>query len=126
MRQATREWSAVQVQRVYLPGCDPTLGNATSPIVSTDQKLLTPRIRAFAHMTEFPLSPREKQMLRRLAKGWSTVEIRKSIGGTLDQVQEQQFRLLRKLQINSQKELIDAATRLARHRSEKGAPFKGR
>jgi hypothetical protein len=45
------------------------------------------------------------------------------MGGTLDQVQEQQSRLLRKLQINSKKELIDAATRLARHRSEKGAPY---
>ena len=75
-------------------------------------------------MTEFPLSPREKQMLRRLAKGWTTEAIRRSIGGTLDQVQEQQSRLLRKLQISSQKEIIDAATRLARHRSEKGAPFK--
>jgi hypothetical protein len=50
----------------------------------------------------------------------ATVEIRSSIGGTLDQVQEQQFRLLRKLQINSQKELIDAATRLARQPFEVG------
>jgi DNA-binding CsgD family transcriptional regulator len=74
-------------------------------------------------MTEFPLSPREKAMLRRLAKGWSTVDIRASIGGTLDQVQEQQSRLLRKLRINTQKELVDAATRLARHRSEKGTPY---
>jgi DNA-binding CsgD family transcriptional regulator len=38
-------------------------------------------------MTEFPLSPREKAMLRRLAKGWTTAEIRQSTGGTLDQVQ---------------------------------------
>jgi DNA-binding NarL/FixJ family response regulator len=78
------------------------------------------------YMTEFPLSSREKQMLRRLAKGWTTEAIRQSIGGTLDQVQEQQSRLMRKLQINSQKELIDAATRLAQHGSEKGAPHKGR
>ena len=79
------------------------------------------------HMTEFPLSPREKAMLRRLAKGWTTAEIRASMGGTLNQVQEQQSRLLRKLKINSQKELIDAATRLAPHRSDKGTPFnKGR
>ena len=77
-------------------------------------------------MTEFPLSPREKAMLRRLAKGWSAAEIAQSIGGTLHQVQEQQSRLLRKLQINSQEELIDAATRLAPHSSEKGAPFKSR
>jgi DNA-binding CsgD family transcriptional regulator len=77
-------------------------------------------------MTEFPLSPREKQMLRRLAKGWTTAEIKASMGGTLDQLQEQQSRLLGKLQINSQEELIDAATRLARHRSEKGKPSKGR
>jgi DNA-binding NarL/FixJ family response regulator len=71
-------------------------------------------------MTEFPLSSREKAMLRRLAKGWTTAEIRLAVGGTLDQVQEQQSRLLRKLQINSQEELIDAATRLAQHGNEKG------
>jgi DNA-binding CsgD family transcriptional regulator len=78
-------------------------------------------------MTEFPLSPREKAMLRRLAKGWTAAAIRASMGGTLDQVEEQQSRLLRKLRINTQKELVDAATRLARHRSEKGARYyKGR
>jgi DNA-binding CsgD family transcriptional regulator len=71
-------------------------------------------------MTVFPLSPREKAMLRRLAKGWTTNEMRLAIGGTLDQLQEQQSRLLRKLQINSQEELIDAAARLAPHRNDKG------
>jgi len=75
------------------------------------------------HMPEFPLSPREKAILRRLAKGWTTADIRLSIGGTLGQVEEQQSRLLRKLRINTQKELVDAATRLARHRSEKGTPY---
>ena len=69
-------------------------------------------------MTELPLTPREKQLLRRMAKGRSNAEIRKEMGGTSDQVLDQQFRLIRKLKVNSEAELIKAA-RLIRHGNEK-------
>jgi DNA-binding NarL/FixJ family response regulator len=64
-------------------------------------------------MNDLPLRSREKKILRLLAKGWSAKGIRLSIGGTLDQVQDQISQLLRKLQINSQEELIEVAARLA-------------
>jgi DNA-binding CsgD family transcriptional regulator len=68
---------------------------------------------AIAAMAELPLSPREKKLLRRLAKGMSVASIAVSIGGRADQVHDQRARLLAKLGINSEKELIDAAARLA-------------
>jgi DNA-binding CsgD family transcriptional regulator len=60
-----------------------------------------------------PLSPREKRMLRRLAKGMSDHMIAVQLGGKADQVAAQRQRLCLKLQINSQAEVIEAAARLA-------------
>jgi DNA-binding CsgD family transcriptional regulator len=64
-------------------------------------------------MAELPLSAREKQLLRRLAKGMPAAEIAQSIGGTPNQVREQRSRLLSKLRIASQAELVEVAQRLA-------------
>jgi DNA-binding CsgD family transcriptional regulator len=44
----------------------------------------------------------------------SVASIARSIGGRADQVQDQRARLLAKLGINTEEELIDAAARLAR------------
>ncbi|WP_354266787.1 LuxR C-terminal-related transcriptional regulator [Bradyrhizobium sp. I1.7.5] len=51
------------------------------------------------------LSPREKRILRRLARGYSDRAIAVQIGGRPEQVGEQRKRLLQKLQISSQSEL---------------------
>lgn len=64
-------------------------------------------------MIEPALSPREKRLLRRLARGRSDQAIAREIGGRADQVSEQRKRLLQRLQINSQSEIAEAATRLA-------------
>ncbi|MGY8662876.1 helix-turn-helix transcriptional regulator [Bradyrhizobium sp. UFLA05-109] len=64
-------------------------------------------------MNETPLSPREKQFLRRLAAGKTDKEIAVQLGGTVKQVSEQRARLLNKLQISSEADIADAAKRLA-------------
>jgi len=64
-------------------------------------------------MNDLPLSSREKQLLRRLAKGMSDDGIAVQIGGRPDQISEQRQRLCQKLGINSRSELVDAAVRLA-------------
>ena len=69
--------------------------------------------RALAATAEFPLTRREKRLLRRLAQGLSDAAIARAIGGTVDQVQDQRTRLLSKLQITSPGEIIEAAQRLA-------------
>ena len=59
-------------------------------------------------MTDLPLSPRERQLLRRIA-----VEIARQIGGKAAQILEQRIRLLIKLGISTPAEIADAAEQLA-------------
>jgi DNA-binding CsgD family transcriptional regulator len=59
------------------------------------------------------LSQREKQLLRRLAKGKSDGEIAAQIGGTERQIGVQRKRLIDKLQIHSQAQLTTLAKQLA-------------
>jgi len=59
------------------------------------------------------LSPREKRLLRRIARGCSDRSIPAQIGGRADQVGEQRKRLLQKLQLNSPSEIAEAAARWA-------------
>ncbi|WP_375784641.1 response regulator transcription factor [Bradyrhizobium sp. Pha-3] len=56
-----------------------------------------------------PLSPREEQLLRRMALGRSDAEIARQIGGTEAQVATQRLRLLRKLKIRSKADIVEAA-----------------
>ncbi|MBR0695816.1 LuxR C-terminal-related transcriptional regulator [Bradyrhizobium lablabi] len=67
-----------------------------------------------------PLTAREKQLLRRMALGQSDREIAIQIGGTEAQVATQRLRLLRKLNIRSAAEIMDAAGRLAPWPRQKG------
>jgi DNA-binding CsgD family transcriptional regulator len=55
------------------------------------------------------LSSREKQVLRRLAKGKTDEEIAVEIGGTERQIGEQRRRLIERLRIQSQAQLVAAA-----------------
>lgn len=73
-------------------------------------------------MPELPLSPREKRFLRRMAKGMSDEAVAMSLGGRPDQVRDQRARLVAKLGINSQQDLIDAAVRLAPWSPAKAKP----
>jgi DNA-binding CsgD family transcriptional regulator len=59
------------------------------------------------------LSPREKKFLRRLAKGKTDEEIAVEIGGTERQIGEQRRRLIERLRIRSQAQLVAAADQLA-------------
>jgi DNA-binding CsgD family transcriptional regulator len=59
------------------------------------------------------LSPREKRILLRLARGYSDRAIAVQIGGRPEQVGEQRKRLLQKLQISSQSEIAEAAAQWA-------------
>ncbi|WP_082773547.1 MULTISPECIES: response regulator transcription factor [Nitrobacteraceae] len=59
------------------------------------------------------LSAREKRLLRRLARGHSNHAIAHDIGGRDDQIGEQRKRLLQKLQVSSQSEIAEAASRWA-------------
>jgi DNA-binding CsgD family transcriptional regulator len=65
---------------------------------------------------ELILSPREKQLLRRLAQGKSDKQIAAQIGGTEQQIAAQRQRLIDRLEIRSPTELAAAAERLARIR----------
>jgi DNA-binding CsgD family transcriptional regulator len=71
------------------------------------------RNRSLRLMDNPILSPREKRLLRRLARGRSDHAIAVQIGGREDQVGEQRKRLLQKLQISSQSEIAEAAARWA-------------
>ncbi|MGV7219311.1 LuxR C-terminal-related transcriptional regulator [Bradyrhizobium sp. UFLA05-112] len=71
-------------------------------------------------MTNLPLSPREKQLLRRLAAGKTDAQIARHIGGTAEQVAEQRTRLLGKLKIGAPNEIADVAERLASWRTYRG------
>ena len=55
------------------------------------------------------LSPREKQLLRRFALGKSDKVIAREIGGTQQQIGVQRKRLIEKLQIQSQAQLVTLA-----------------
>ncbi|WP_223967765.1 helix-turn-helix transcriptional regulator [Bradyrhizobium sp. RD5-C2] len=68
------------------------------------------------------LSPREKKLLRRMARGRSDVAIAAQIGGTEAQVSVQRLRLLRKLKIHSQTQIVDAAEKFARWPSRELRP----
>ena len=59
------------------------------------------------------LSPREKQLLRRLARGKSDQVIASEIGGTTQQIGLQRKRLIEKLHIQSQAQLVTLAAQLA-------------
>jgi DNA-binding CsgD family transcriptional regulator len=64
-------------------------------------------------MSTLPLTPREKQLLWRLAVGKTDAQIAERLGGSAKQISEQRARLLQKLRINSRAEIADAAKRLA-------------
>jgi DNA-binding CsgD family transcriptional regulator len=59
------------------------------------------------------LSPREKRLLRRLAQGKSDRRIAAEIGGTDRQIGIQRRRLIERLSIGSEAELVKAAEQLA-------------
>ncbi|WP_066511991.1 LuxR C-terminal-related transcriptional regulator [Bradyrhizobium macuxiense] len=71
-------------------------------------------------MSELPLSPREKQLLRRLAAEKTDAQIAERLGGTASQVGQQRARLLAKLGVSSPDEIADAAERLASWRTYRG------
>jgi DNA-binding CsgD family transcriptional regulator len=66
------------------------------------------------------LTPREKQLLRRIAAGKTDEQIASKLGGTAKQVAECRARLLAKLKITSKAEIADAAQRLAALASYRG------
>jgi DNA-binding CsgD family transcriptional regulator len=70
------------------------------------------------------LTTREKKLLRRMALGQSDHAIAVDIGGTDAQVAAQRLRLLGKLNIRSQAEIIAAATKLARWMARHAAQQK--
>src|SRR6476659_612243 len=59
------------------------------------------------------LTPREKQLLRRFARGKADHQIGREIGGNRRQIALQRERLLAKLQIRSHDEICEAARQLA-------------
>jgi DNA-binding CsgD family transcriptional regulator len=59
------------------------------------------------------LSPREKKLLRRLARGKTYAKIAVEIGGTEQQIGQQRRRLIERLRIQSQAQLVAAADQLA-------------
>lgn len=71
-------------------------------------------------MSEILLTPREKQLLRRLAAGKTDREIAAKLGGTAKQIAEQRVRLLGKLRVTSEAEITAAAHRLAEWRTYRG------
>ena len=64
-------------------------------------------------MSELPLTPREKQFLRRFAAGKTDRQIALRFGVDAEQISQQRARLLRKLGISTPAEITDAAARLA-------------
>lgn len=65
-------------------------------------------------MAEIILTPREKLLLRRLARGMSDHDIAQEIGGTEKQIIEQKARLIGKLGVTMGAGVTEAAARLAR------------
>lgn len=74
---------------------------------------------AFSCSEDAVLTAREKQLLRRLVRGWSDLEIARQIGGTERQIAAQREALLKKLQIKSEAQLKSAAEELAPWKSKK-------
>ena len=68
---------------------------------------------AVAAVSEVLLSIRDKKLLRRLAKGLPDRTIAAQLGGRADQVRKQRARLMAKLQIRSDAELVQAAAQFA-------------
>jgi len=64
-------------------------------------------------MSDFPLSPREKKLLRRRAEGLPDRTIAVQIGGRANPVRKQRLRPLTKLQMSSRVELLAVAQRSA-------------
>ena len=62
---------------------------------------------------ELTLSARERQLLRRFARGKSDIVIAREISGTQQQIEMQRERLIDKLQIQSQVQLVTLAAQLA-------------
>jgi len=60
------------------------------------------------------LSPREKQLLRRMAAGKTEAELVSCFGGSIEQMSNVRMRLLSKLGISAQIEITEAAERLAK------------
>jgi DNA-binding CsgD family transcriptional regulator len=71
-------------------------------------------------MSDVWLSPREKQLLRRLGAGRTDAEIASHFRCRAEQVSEQQARLLKKLGIISEAQIAETAARLARFTNYKG------
>ena len=71
-------------------------------------------------MCELLLSPREKQLLRRLAAGKPDRETAGRLGGTAEQVSALRAKLLSKLWISSETEITEAAKRWAGWANYKG------
>jgi DNA-binding CsgD family transcriptional regulator len=71
-------------------------------------------------MSEVPLTPREKQLLRRLAAGKTDAQIAGRFGSDVERVALQRARLLRKLGIRTRTEIAEAAKLLAPSTSYKG------
>ena len=67
------------------------------------------------------LSPREKRLLRRIAAGKADKQIASTLGGTANQIAEQRARLLAKLRISSEAEIVEAAKQLAAWTTYRGA-----
>jgi DNA-binding CsgD family transcriptional regulator len=69
----------------------------------------------------FGLTPREKQLLRRLAARKTDAEIAYQLGTTVKRIVEQRNRLLGKLKIQSEADIAEAALQLAPWPKHKGA-----
>jgi DNA-binding CsgD family transcriptional regulator len=63
-------------------------------------------------MSELPLSPREGQLLRRIAVGKTDAQTAGRLGGDAEQISQLRALLLGKLGISSPAEIADAAGRL--------------
>ena len=72
------------------------------------------------------LSPREKQLLRRFALGKSDKVIACEIGGTQQRIGTQRKRLIEKLHIQSQAQLVTLAAQLAAWPARRAYLGKGR
>ncbi|MGL3109395.1 helix-turn-helix transcriptional regulator [Bradyrhizobium sp. BR 1432] len=101
------------VERALARNREITVGRCMAQI----RKAAEPRQMAVGKL---PLSPCEKQLLRRLAAGKTDAQIAKRLGGTAKQVGQQRARLLAKLGLSAPHEIVDAAERLANWRTYRG------
>jgi DNA-binding CsgD family transcriptional regulator len=82
-----------------------------SPHLQTNGKAAPPP--DLADDCDVTLSARERQLLRRFALGKSDKVIAREIGGTQQQIEMQRERLIDRLQIQSQAQLVTLAAQLA-------------